>query len=261
MAESAPVTAEHRDHVAVLTIDHPPANALNDAVLTALDAEVAAALDSADIKVVVITGAGDKFFVAGADIQELDAITTADAGVALARRGQEIFDRIEQADKPVIAAVNGIAVGGGCELAMACHLRIAGEHARFGQPEINLGIIPGYGGTQRLPRLIGRTHAMEWVLSGRMVDAHEAAQVGLVNRVVPRGDVLDAAVELGTQLSGKAAHALAGALAAVRASGEGAPADGLRREAELFGQICETADKAEGVRAFLEKRAPRFTDH
>lgn len=260
MAEPAHVAVERRDRVALLIIDHPPANALSAAVLDALDSAVDDAMEDPKIKVIVITGRGEKFFVAGADIGELAQIATPAEGTNLAKRGQQLFTKIEHLSKPVIAAVNGIAVGGGCELAMACHLRVVGEHARFGQPEINLGLIPGYGGTQRLTRLIGRTHATEWTLTGRMVDAAEASTRGLCNRVVPAGQTLDAAVELGNQIAAKGAKALAAALDAIRAATELPVAEGMKREAVLFGQICETADKAEGVRAFLEKRAPKFVD-
>lgn len=260
MAESPCVTVERRDRVAVLTIAHPPANALNAQVLTELDEHVSAAQADPQVKVIVITGAGDRFFVAGADITELAEIEHAAQGQQLAARGQEIFTRIENGDTPVIAAINGLALGGGCELAMACHLRLASESAKFGQPEIKLGIIPGYGGTQRLPRLIGATRAAEWILTGRMVDAAEALAAGLVNRVLPAGDLEPAALELATTLAGLGGRAIAAALHAIRTAGGGTLAYGLEREAELFGATCATDDFREGVSAFLEKRPPTFTD-
>lgn len=261
MAESASVTTDRRDRVAVLTIAHPPANALNSAILEALEAQVAAAHADPAVKALVITGAGEKFFVAGADISELAELTGVAQGQELARRGQRIFSAIEQGEKPAIAAINGIALGGGCELAMACHLRLASENAKFGQPEIKLGTIPGYGGTQRLPRLIGATHAMEWTLTGRIVDAAEAERVGLLNRIVPAASLLDTAVELAQTIAGMGGRALAAALAAVRAAGDTSLEAGLQRELELFGDTCATADFREGVSAFLEKRPAQFTDH
>ncbi len=260
MAEAACVTVERRARVAVLTISHPPANALNAAVLEGLDAQVAAAQADPDVKAIIIRGAGDKFFVAGADITELADLDGAAQGQALAQRGQAIFSRIEQGDTPAIAAVNGIALGGGCELAMACHLRLASATAKFGQPEIKLGIIPGYGGTQRLPRLIGETHAMEWTLTGRMVDAAEAAALGLVNRVVPPAELLDTALDLAATIGALGGRAVAAALAAVRVAGDVPLEAGLAREAELFGATCATADFREGISAFLEKRPPKFVD-
>ena len=260
MAESACVTTDRHGCVAVLTITHPPANALNAAVLAALEAEVAAAQADPAVKAMVIRGAGDRFFVAGADITELADLDGAAQGQALAERGQAIFSQIERGDTPAIAAVNGIALGGGCELAMACHLRVASDAAKFGQPEIKLGIIPGYGGTQRLPRLIGATHAMEWTLTGRMVDATEAHALGLVNRVVPAADLMDAALELAAAIGAQGGRAVAAVLAAVRTAGDTTLEAGLAREAELFGATCATADFREGVSAFLEKRAPKFTD-
>jgi len=260
MAESANVSVEHRGRVAILTISHPPANALNAAVLAALDSAVDAAHNDPQIKALVITGAGQKFFLAGADINELLDIDSPDAGRALSERGQAIFSRIEKGEKPAIAAINGFALGGGCELAMACHLRVASDNAKFGQPEINLGIIPGYGGTQRLPRLIGATHAMEWTLTGRIVGVDEAASLGLVNQTTTQADLLGTAMKLADTITSKGGRAVAATLEAILTAGSTALDEGLRREAALFGGTTATHDFREGASAFLEKRAPAFTD-
>jgi enoyl-CoA hydratase/carnithine racemase len=172
-----------------------------------------------------------------------------------------MFDRIENLSKPVIAAVNGYALGGGCELALACHIRLAADRARFGQPEVNLGIIPGYGGTQRLPRLVGRGRALEMILTGVQIDAQEALRIGLVNRVYPAAELLTRAKQMASLLAGLPAVAIARALDAVRAAGEGTLGEGMRQEAELFGECCASADFREGTAAFLEKRKPVFRHH
>ena len=210
------------------------------------------------IRAVVVTGAGPKAFVAGADIGELAALDPAGAR-ALAERGQHVFDLVERLGKPVIAAVNGFALGGGCELALACTLRIAADTAKLGQPEINLGLIPGYGGTQRLARLVGRGRALELLLTGDPVDAQEAWRLGLVNRVVPAADVVPAAQALAARLASKAPHAVRAILDAVARGLDGSLAEGLAYEASLFGLVTATDDMKEGTRAFLEKRAPTFT--
>jgi enoyl-CoA hydratase len=206
----------------------------------------------------ILTGAGDKAFVAGADINEL-AVQTPVGGRDHARHGQRLFDRIERLGKPVIAAVNGFALGGGCELAMACTLRLAADTARFGQPEINLGIIPGYAGSQRLPRLVGRGRAHELLLTGDMISAEEAWRIGLVNKVVPAAQLLDEAKKLAQVLAAKAPVAVRYILDAVAAGGDMAFADAEDHEATLFGLVSTTGDMREGTRAFLEKRKPAFT--
>jgi enoyl-CoA hydratase len=207
----------------------------------------------------VITGAGEKSFVAGTDIEELAALDRK-SGEEFSRGGQTVFDLIEECGKPVIAAVNGYAFGGGCELALACTLRIASDRARFGQPEVNLGVIPGYGGTQRLPRLIGKGKALEMMLTGTPVNAEDALRMGLVNGVVPHAELAAAADKMARTLAGKSRPAVRLILEAVRAGEMGTHEDGLKREAALFGASCATADFREGVSAFLEKRTPAFKE-
>lgn len=243
--------------VATVTVNRPDKlNALNATVMDDLEACFAALGSDSGARGVILTGAGPKSFVAGADIArftELDA----ESGHAFALRGQSVFNRIETLGKPVVAAVNGYALGGGCELALACHLRVASENARFGQPEVNLGILPGYGGTQRLPRLVGRGRALEMILTGDAVTAQRAFEIGLVNRVVPADELLATARTLILGILAKAPLAVSMALDAVRMSDM--PLDqGQEFEAVLFGQACGTDDFKEGVAAFLEKRQPRF---
>lgn len=254
-----PVRISLEDGIALITIDRPPVNALSVATLDALST----ALDEAaglETRAVVITGAGTRAFVAGADITELTAIPDSEAAYRFAAYGQAIFDRVEAFPKLVVAAINGPCLGGGNELAMACHVRIAAERARFGQPEINLGVIPGFGGTQRLPRLIGRGRALEVLLTGEMVSAADALQMGLVNRVVPDDQVVPAAMELARQVAAKSQVAVRLTLEAVREGLSGTLAEGQRIEREKFAQVMATEDRREGTRAFLEKRAPRFRD-
>jgi enoyl-CoA hydratase len=244
--------------VAIVTFNRP-------AVLNALNAQTIAELrhlllqfqtDDA-VRVVVLTGAGEKAFVAGADINELARQTPA-SGRDLARSGQAVIDLIETLGKPVIAAINGFALGGGCELAMACTIRIAAENARLGQPEINLGIIPGYGGTQRLPRLVGKGRALELLLTGAPVSAAEALRIGLVNRVVPASELMTAVRGLAADLARQAPIAMRYILEAVNHGLEMPTADGLHLEATLFGLVAASDDMREGTRAFLEKRKPEF---
>jgi enoyl-CoA hydratase len=245
------------DGIALVTINRPDKlNALNATVIDELDRCFAAMETDDAVRGVVLTGAGPKSFVAGADISrfpELDAVS----GRRMALRGQAVFNRIEALPRPVVAAVNGYALGGGCELAMACHLRVASENARFGQPEVDLGLIPGYGGTQRLPRLVGRGLATELILTGGAIDAHRAHAIGLVNRVVPAEELLDAARGLAATIAKKAPVAVALSLEAIRASELDLP-HGLTHEAALFGQACATEDFKEGVAAFLERRKAAF---
>ncbi|MCC7186196.1 MAG: enoyl-CoA hydratase/isomerase family protein, partial [Acidobacteria bacterium] len=210
------------------------------------------------VRVVVLTGAGEKSFVAGADINEL-ALQTPVAGRDRARRGQDVFDRIERLGKPVIAAVNGCALGGGCELARACTMRYASDTARFGQPEINLGIIPGYAGSQRLPRLVGRGRAQELLLLGDMIGADEAFRIGLVNKVIPAADLMTEVRKVAQTLAQKAPVAVRYILEAVATGADMAFTDAEDHEATLFGLVSSTDDMREGTRAFLEKRKPVFT--
>ena len=257
---SAPprVLSEFRDGIARLTINRPDKlNALDRATVEALDRAVAGAGDDASVGVLILGGAGSKAFVAGADIGEL-ASQTPVGGAAYARFGQMVFERLEGLGKPSIAAINGWALGGGLELALACTLRVAAETARLGQPETTLGIIPGYGGTQRLARLVGRGRALEMILTGEPIDAREAHRIGLVNRVVPADGLAAAAEELARTLLARGPVALRLALQAVLQGLEMTQAEGLRLESALFGLTCATEDMREGTRAFVEKRKPSF---
>ncbi len=249
---------EFQNGVVVVTLQREKAlNALNQATMEELRrffGEEAKAMPS--LKGVVLTGAGEKAFAAGADITEFKDLDAAQ-GAAFARRGQDVFALIERFPRPVVAAVNGFALGGGCELAMACHLRVAGERARFGQPEVNLGLIPGYGGTQRLVRYLGRGKALELLLTADLIGAEEALRLGLVNCVVPAGQEVDKARELVEKIAGKAPIAVAKIIEAVNAYFR-PEVDGFAFEADAFGACCGTADFREGVRAFVEKRPANF---
>ena len=245
--------------VTVITLNRPKVlNALNAQTMDELTAALDAVAADREVRAVILTGGGDKSFVAGADINEL-AVQTPVGGRDHARRGQRLFDRIERLGKPVIAAVNGFALGGGCELAMACTVRLAADTARFGQPEINLGIIPGYAGSQRLPRLIGRGRAQELLLTGDMISADEAYRIGLANRVVPAAQLMDEARKLAHTLAAKAPVAVRYILDAVASGADMAFAEAEDHEATLFGLVSTTDDMREGTRAFLEKRKPAFT--
>jgi enoyl-CoA hydratase len=245
--------------VATVTVNRPETlNALNVATIDELRRALLDLRREGDVRAVVVTGAGPKAFVAGADIRELAALDPAGAR-ALAERGQHVFDLVERLGKPVVAAINGYALGGGCELALACTVRIASDTARIGQPEINLGLIPGYGGTQRLARLVGRGRALELLLTGDPIDAQEAFRIGLVNRVVSAAEVLPAAQALAGRLAQKAPHAVRAILDAVARGLDGSLAQGLAHEAALFGLVTATEDMKEGTRAFLEKRPAGFT--
>jgi enoyl-CoA hydratase len=252
------LTVSVQDRIATLTVNRPDKlNALNAIVIGELGRAIDELVASEDVGAVILTGAG-RAFVAGADIAELSAVSALE-GRRLARRGQEIFRRFETSPKPTVAAVNGFALGGGCELAMACHVRVAAEGAKFGQPEVKLGLIPGYGGTQRLPRLVGRGRALQLLLTGEMIDAHEALRIGLVNRVVPGDQLLSAAATMIQQMLMNAPLALGACIDAVDRGLQMALDDALVLEATQFGVLITTNDTAEGTRAFLEKRPPRFT--
>jgi enoyl-CoA hydratase len=249
---------ERRDVVAIVTVNRPDKlNALNDRTMSELDAAFQGLGEDRDVRGVILTGAGEKAFVAGADIGELSAQTPVE-GRQRSLRGQAVLDRIENLGKPVIAAVNGFALGGGCELALACHVRLAAEGARLGTPEVKLGIMCGYAGSQRLPRLIGKGRALELLLTGEMVDAQEALRIGLVNRVVPKEHLLPEAEAMLRKMLANGPVSLRFTLEAVNAGLEMHLAEGQEMEATLFGLICTTEDMKEGTKAFLEKRPAKF---
>ena len=240
--------------VAIVTLNRPKVlNALNNQTLAELASCMAALKADPGVRAIILTGAGEKSFVAGADINELAALSPVE-GQAHARRGQLIFDAIEQLGKPVIAAINGFALGGGCELAMACTIRLAADTARFGQPEVNLGLIPGYAGSQRLPRLVGKGIAMEILLTGDMVGAQRAYEIGLVNRVVPAAELMSEARKLAQTLAAKAPIAVRFILDAVNQGLDAPFSVGELLETSLFGTIASSEDMREGTKAFLEKR-------
>ena len=249
---------ETTDGIAFVTINRPDKlNALNDQVMLELaDAADRIATDST-IKGAILTGSGPKSFVAGADIGDLSRQGPFD-GKARAQRGQAVLRRLETSGKPIIAAINGFALGGGCELAMACHIRIASENAKFGQPEVKLGIAPGYGGTQRLPRLVGKGVALQLILTGEMIDAQEAYRIGLVNKVVPAADLLAESEKMMRGILAMGPLAVRLAIEAVDQGLEMTLDEGLLLEANHFGLLAATQDMKEGTTAFLEKRAPKF---
>ena len=247
------------DGVATIVIKRPEVmNALDDVTLHELQQVTQEFATDELVRVVVLTGYGDKAFIAGADIKQLSTLTPIEAE-ALARRGQAVCNDLEQMGKPVIAAINGYALGGGCEIAMACTLRIASDLARIGQPEVTLGLIPGYGGTQRLTRLVGHGRALEIMLTGKPISAEEAWRIGLINRVVPSRELTAVVDELAKYLSGQPPLAMKYILSAVRDGSGMTLRDGCSLEASLLGLMASTDDWREGTTAFLEKRRPRFT--
>jgi enoyl-CoA hydratase len=248
---------ELNDGILTITINREDKlNALNKTVISELDEVIDEVYSNADIKGVIITGKGNKAFVAGADITEFKGLDEV-GGMALAKRGHEVFDKIEMSSKPIIAAVNGFALGGGCELAMACHLRIASENAKFGQPEVKLGIIPGYGGTQRLTQLIGKGKALELLMTADIVDATCAEKLGLVNDVVQTVELLDTCKTIINKIVSMAPYAVAQVIQSVYAHFKDG-IDGFDTEIELFGKCVTTHDFVEGTAAFLEKRKANF---
>ena len=243
--------------ICTITINRPDKlNALNKQVFTDLDAAIDEVHNNAEIKSAIITGAGAKAFVAGADITEFAGLNKEEA-MTLAKRGQDVFFKIENSKKPIVAAVNGFALGGGCELAMACHFRLASENAKFGQPEVNLGLIPGYGGTQRLTQLIGKGRAMEMLISANMIDANTALQYGLVNYVVPAEELLNKTTTILELINSKAPLAVAACIKAANAVFD-ETTNGYQTEIDAFGECFITEDMKEGTTAFLEKRKAEF---
>jgi len=264
MASSATLTQfenllyDKRNNIAYITVNRPKVlNALNPATMEDLRRAFVAAKDDPEVRVVILTGAGEKAFVAGADLNELRKFTIIE-GKEHTHAGQAVLDMIENLGKPVIACVNGFALGGGCELAMACTMRLASENAKLGQPEVTLGLIPGYGGTQRLPRLVGKGVAMRMVLTGEMISAQEAYRIGLVNEVVAAAELIPRAEAIAKKIVSNAPLAVQYAMEAVNHGMDMPLKDGLYLEATLFGVICGTEDKSEGTSAFLEKRAANF---
>jgi len=263
MGEWQNVQIEVNDRVALLTIDHPPVNSFNAQVVTELEQAIDELVADDEVKAIIITGGGTKAFVAGADIPEIkEQFESPDvAGLTeFAERGHRTFLKIERSPKPVIAAINGFCLGGGLELAMSCHMRVCSDQARLGQPEINLGIIPGWGGTQRLPRLTNKGKAIELILTGDMISAQDACEIGLVNKVVERDAVLDEAQELARKIASKSRFPTAAALQAISEGLELSIEEGLEIEVEQFVLLRERKDPREGLSAFLEKRPPQFKD-
>jgi enoyl-CoA hydratase len=258
MPEHAQLRVEKAERIATVTINRPDKlNALNDDLVAGLFDVLRTLAADDETRAIILTGAGEKAFVAGADIAELAQMTSL-SGVQSSRAGQDAFRQIETMPKPVIAAVNGFALGGGLELALACHIRIASENAKLGLPEVKLGIIPGYGGTVRLPRLVGRGRALELILTGEMIDAQEAFRIGLVNRIVPQPELMTHTRTLATRMIANGPIALALAIEAVDHSYNATTEDGLRLESKLFGLLASTSDMREGMAAFLEKRRADF---
>ena len=264
MASSATLTQfenalyDVKEHIAYITVNRPKVlNALNLPTMEDLRRAFTQAKDDSEVRVVILTGAGEKSFVAGADIAELQKHTPVE-GKAWTHVGQSVLDLIENLGKPVIACINGFALGGGCELALACTMRIASENAKLGQPEVKLGVIPGYGGTQRLPRLVGKGQAMQLVLTGEMISAQEALRIGLVNEIVAAAELIPRAEAIARKIIANAPLAVQYAMEAINHGMEMPLKEGLYLEATLFGVVCATEDKNEGTTAFLAKRAANF---
>lgn len=246
-------------HIARIMLHNPPANVLNHSVLKELEQVLTDVQEDEYVRVVIVTGTG-RFFCAGADINELAHLTTAHSGSEFAIRGQSLFSRIERSEKPMLAAINGPCIGGGLELALACHIRVAAAGATIGLPEIKLGLIPGFGGTQRLPRVVGASRAAEMILTGESLSAEEALRIGLVSRVVPTHELMAQAEAIATLIAARGKAAVEAALHAIRGGLDIPLYEGLAREADLFGQLCSAPEKQEAVRAFLEKRPPKLVE-
>lgn len=256
--ETKVVNLSVENNVGTVTLNNPPVNVLTRDLLNDLQKVLEHIETDPEIKVIVLTGAGSAF-AAGADIKSMPALK-ADTGETLALTGQAIFNKLEKMDKVSIAAINGVTLGGGLELAMSCDMRICSDKAKVGQPEINLGIIPGYGGTQRLARLIGKPRAKELILTGDTINAQEAFELGLVDKIVPAGDAVRVAVSLAAKIATKGQVAVKYAKKAIDEGFEVSIDEGLKVEARCFGAVCDSEDKNEGVLAFIEKRAPKFQD-
>lgn len=252
------ILLEIKNNVALITLNRPDKlNALNGETINELEDIFDSIKNNPEVFVAIVTGSGEKAFVAGADISELNKLDVLSAK-EFSEKGNRVFRKIENLDKPVIAAVNGFALGGGCELALACHIRTASENAKFGQPEVNLGVIPGYGGTQRLARIVNSARALEMILTGDMVSAEEAYRLGLVNKIYPQVELLGKTMELAAKIVSKGQQAIRLALKAVKATDNISLVEGLSYEASLFALVCGTDDFKEGTKAFLEKRKPLF---
>lgn len=255
------LVVEVENNIAVVTVNRPEKlNALNNETIEELDEVFSQLNENEDVYVIILTGSGDKAFVAGADISELNNLDEQKAKM-FSEKGQKVFSRIEKMEKPVIAAVNGYALGGGCEIALACNIRLASDNAVFGQPEVNLGIIPGYGGTQRLTRLINSGRAAQYILTGDMINAEEALRIGLVNKVYPQAELMIKAKEMGKKICSKGQFAVRMAMKAINIVGEVSGTEGQNYEASVFALCCGTDDFKEGTSAFLEKRKPIFKNN
>jgi enoyl-CoA hydratase len=258
MSEILNITSQLSSGIFYLTINRPDKlNALNKQTLSELAVLLNQASDDDDVKGIIITGAGEKAFVAGADIREIAELNELNSR-KFAEQGQEVFFMIENSSKPVIAAINGFALGGGCELAMACHLRLAASNAKFGLPEVTLGIIPGFGGTQRLTQLIGKGKATEMIMTGEMMDAQTALSFGLINHITESDNLLEQATQLMRKILGNAPIAIAQVIECINAA-YSTEEDGFQAEAKSFGILCKSKDFIEGTTAFLEKRTPEFS--
>ena len=245
-------------HIGVITINRPEAlNAMNKTLISELQDAVKELVINDDVGVIIITGAGEKAFVAGADIKAMQKMSGRQA-LEFSREGQEMTMDIENSPKPVIAAINGFALGGGCEIALACDIRIASENAKFSQPEVALGIIPGWGGTQRLPRLIGKGRAIEMIASGEMIEAEEALRIGLVNHVVPLADLMEKTYSLAASILNNGPAAVSAAMKCIHKGYDKHLEDGLDIELNAFAELFETSEQQEGTSAFVEKRKPNF---
>jgi enoyl-CoA hydratase/carnithine racemase len=248
------------DHVALVTLNRPPANVLSVEMLAELEESVESINRNETIKAVVLAGGSTKFFCAGADIKELSKIGSEQEGYKYAEYGQSVLNKIESAPKPYIAAVEGVCMGGGFELALACHMRIAGTEAKFALPEINLGLMPGFGGACRLPECIEKSRALEMMLTGKEVDGEEAQKLGFVNQVVKSGAALEIAIHLAKQIAGKGGRAISAIMSTVDNADCASLEERLKKEADAFGKLFTTHDTREGLLAFLEKRLPKFED-